>query len=229
MDYKRILWTSLVILAAGIFLLCYKQPSLDLCVTILGGVLTASAVVNLGMQFAYSRQSKVDGSKHSLSSIWGSMAAIASGCLGIWMIINPAGFTTAMVYIFGGLMIIGGLFLIYDMVFVFKPVKFPFGFYILPTLVTICGIVMCVLSPETTKNIIITIVAIAMIVFSIGAIIVVSGLSSYNRTLRETEKAAQKAAEEAAKEAAKAAAEPSQPEIPEDTTYTDVSDTPTQE
>lgn len=217
MDYKRILWTSLVILAAGILLLCYKQPSLEFCVTFLGIVLTASAVLNLGMQYAYSRQSKADGSKHSLSSIGGTLAAVASGCLGIWMIITPAGFTTAMVYIFGALMIIGGLFLIYDMVFVFKPVKFPFGFYIMPALVTICGIVMCVISPDTTKNIIITIAAIAMIVFAIGAIIVVSGLSSYNRTLRESEKAAAKAAEEAAK-----ATESTKNELPEEASYTDI-------
>lgn len=204
MDYKRILWTSLLILAAGILLLCYKQPSLDFCVMCLGGLLVASSVLNIAMQFAYSRQSKEDNSRHSLASIGGTMTAIASGALGLWMLFAPVGFTTAMVYVFGALMIFGGLYLVCLMLFVYRPVKFPAGFYILPSLVAVCGIVMCVLPPATTKDIIIKITSIVMIVFAVGAIIVVSGLSSYQRSLKK-----------AAKAEAEAAAAPQEPEVTE--------------
>lgn len=187
MDYKRILWTSLLILAVGILLLCYRLNSLDLCVRILGALLVGSSVLNIAMLIGASRQRKEDGKKSSLHSIGGMLTAIASGALGLWMLLSPEVFTTAMVYVFGAMMILAGLFLIYTMLYVYKPVKFPLGFYILPSLVTICGVVMCIISPETTKNIIIMVSAIAMIVFSVGAIIVVSGLVSYNREI-ENEK-----------------------------------------
>lgn len=220
MDYKRILWTSLLILAAGILLLCYKQPSLDFCVICLGGLLLASSVLNIAMQFAYSRQSKEDNSHHSLSSVWGTMTAIASGALGLWMLLAPSGFTTAMIYVFGAIMILGGVYLICIMLFVFKPVKFPGGFYILPSLVTICGIVMCVISPETTKSVIVTVTAIAMIVYALGAIIVVSGLASYNRTLKNQTPAAAHE-EPAVAEISESSETDSEPETSESTEKTE--------
>ncbi len=181
MDYKRILWTSLLILAAGIFLLCYKLPSLTFVVTCLGYLFLASAVLNITMLFARASRRDEDGKKEGLS-ILGILSGVASGALGLWMVIAPEGFTTAMIYILGALMIIGGLFLIFTMAAGFRPVKFPFGFYILPALVTICGIV-CVCSPVTIEKSIVLITAITMIVYAVGALIEVAALISYRRNL----------------------------------------------
>lgn len=183
MDYKRILWTSLLVLAVGILLLCYKLPSLDFFVQCLGYLFLASSILNIAMQFARARQRSEDNGKRSSVSIIGMLTAIASGALGLWMVLSPAGFATAMIYILGAMMIISGLFLIFTMAFGFKPVRFPSGFYILPSLVTICGIVMCVLSPDTTKEFIVMITAITMIVFSVGALIEVAGLIAYRRSM----------------------------------------------
>lgn len=182
MDYKRILWTSLLILAAGIVLLCYKLPSLTLFVTCLGYLFLASSILNIAMQFARARRRDEGGNKGS-ASVVSMLSAIASGALGLWMVLSPAGFTTAMIYILGAMMILGGLFLMFTMSVGFRPVKFPFGFYVLPALVAICGIVMCVLSPDTTKDIIVTITAVTMIVFGVGALIEVAGLVAFRRTL----------------------------------------------
>lgn len=181
MDYKRLLWTSLLILAAGIFLLCYKLPSLTFVVTCLGYLFLASAVLNITMLFARASRRDEEGKKEGLS-VLGILSAVASGALGLWMVISPEGFTTAMIYILGALMIIGGLFLIFTMAAGFRPVKFPFGFYILPALVTICGIV-CVCSPVTIEKSIVLITAIAMIVYAVGALIEVAALISYRRNL----------------------------------------------
>ncbi|MDE6535924.1 MAG: DUF308 domain-containing protein [Muribaculaceae bacterium] len=215
MDYKRILWTSLLILAVGILLLCYKTTSLDLCVRFLGALLVGSSVLNIAMQIGASRQRKEDGKKHSITSLGGMFTAVASFVLGLWMLLSPEVFTTAMVYIFGAMMILSGLFLIYTMFHSYKPVKFPFGFYILPILVTICGIVICLISPETTKAIIITVTAIAMIVYSVGAIIMVSGLISYNRQVKAEESATADDKERKSKETEKSEETPSQPSITE--------------
>lgn len=183
MDYKRILWTSLLVLAAGIVLLCYKLPSLDFFVSCLGYLFLASAVLNIAMQFSRARQRAEDTGKKSGTSVIGMLSAVASGALGLWMVLSPAGFATAMVYILGAIMIIAGLFLIFTMAAGFRPIRFPFGFYILPGLVAICGIVMCVLPPETTKEFIVMITAIAMIVFAVGALIEVAGLIAFRRSL----------------------------------------------
>lgn len=182
MAYKRILWTALLILAVGILLLVYPISTLDLFVRILGGLFLGAAAVNLLLQFARSRSA----SAHR-ASLLGSLTAVASGALGLWMLLAPAGFSTAMVYILGAFMILGGLYLIFTMAVGFKPVRFPIGFYILPTLVTLCGIAICILRPEQTKAAIDTVTGIAMIVYAVGALIEVAGLMSMQRTVKAPE------------------------------------------
>lgn len=184
MDYKRILWTSLLVLAAGILLLCYKLPSLEFFVSCLGYLFLASAVLNIVLQFVRARRhSDEAGRKSSGASVFGMLSAVASGALGLWMVLSPGGFSTAMIYILGAMMILAGLFLVFTMVAGFRPVKFPFGFYLLPSLVALCGIVMCILPPDTTKEFIVMITAIAMIVFSVGALIEVAAIISFRRNL----------------------------------------------
>lgn len=212
MDYKRILWTSLLVLAAGIILLCYKLPGLDFFVRCLGWLFIAAAVLNIVMQFARAGR-KSEGKSHA--SVIGMLTAVASGALGLWMVLTPGGFATAMVYIMGAMMILGGFFLIFTMAFGFRPVKFPYGFYILPALVAACGIVMCCISPDQSKEFIVMITAIAMIVFSVGALIEVAGLVSLRRSIEQAAKAS------AVPDVTVAPAEP----VVEDVTPTDVTPT----
>ena len=83
MDYKRILWTSLLVLAAGILLLCYKLPSLEFFVSCLGYLFLASAVLNIVLQFVRARRhSDEAGRKSSGASVFGMLSAVASGALG---------------------------------------------------------------------------------------------------------------------------------------------------
>lgn len=181
MDTKRIFWTSVLVLAVGILLLCYRLPGLDFLVSCLGWLFIAAAVLNLIMQFV--RAGKVDKQTGHTghTSVLSMLTAIASGALGLWMVLAPGGFVTAMVYILGAMMILSGVYLIYTMLFGFRPIRFPFGFYILPSLVTICGIVICCMSPVEIQNSIVMITAIAMIVLSIGAMIEVAGVASFRR------------------------------------------------
>lgn len=179
MEYKRILWTSLLVLAVGILLLVYPISTLDLFVRILGALFLGAAALNILLQLLRTRSSS-----KAKASILGLLTAVASGALGLWMLLAPAGFSTAMVYILGAFMIIGGVYLILTMALTFRPIKFPFGFYILPLLVAICGIVICLLPPADTKNAIDTVTGIAMIVYGVGAIIEVTGVISMQRALR---------------------------------------------
>lgn len=196
MDSKRLLWTSLLVLAAGIFLISYKQPSLEFCVLCLGGLFIAAAVLNVAMQFARAGRTDSKGRKQKASVI-GMFTAIAAGALGLWMVLAPSGFTTAMVYILGAMMILGGSFQLLTLGIGFKPIKFPFAFYILPLLVTICGIVICCIPPEQTMDAIVTIIAIAMIVFAVGGLIEVAGVASFRRSLKQAAAEAQKASDTA--------------------------------
>lgn len=181
MDYKRLFWTSLLILAVGVFILCYQLPSLVFVVTCLGYLFLASAVLNITLLFARASRRDVNGKKEGLS-VLGILSAVASGALGLWMVLSPDGFTTAMIYILGALMIIGGLFLIFTMAAGFRPIKFPFVFYILPASVTLCGIV-CVCSPVTIEKSIVLITAIMMIVYAVGALSEVAALVFYRRKI----------------------------------------------
>lgn len=174
--YKRLLWTSVLILVAGIVMLCYKIPTLEFFVSLLGWLLLIAGVLNAAMQFVYSRRQSTPG------TLLGVFTAIAAIALGLWMVLFPTEFATIMIYILGALMILAGSLSIYTLAVGFKPVKFPRWFYIIPSLVTLCGLVVCLLSPATTQRGIVVITAIVMILYAIGGIIQAASLLSLRNT-----------------------------------------------
>ncbi len=169
---KRLLITSSLILVAGIVMLCYKIPTLAFFVSLLGWLLLIAGVLNAAMQFVYSRRQSKPG------TLIGILTAIAAIALGLWMVLLPDEFATVMIYILGALMILAGSLSIYTLAVGFKPIKFPRWFYIIPSLVTLTGIVVCLLSPATTEKGIVTLTAIVMIVYAAGGLIQSASLLS---------------------------------------------------
>lgn len=93
----------------------------------------------------------------------------AIGCvgLGLCMCIVPGVFVSVTIYILALSLIIGGVM---QMVSVAE-FKLPLGFYIVPALVAITGVVMFILGAEKDASIIVLVAGIAMVIYAVNLLV----------------------------------------------------------
>ncbi|MDE7472660.1 MAG: DUF308 domain-containing protein [Muribaculaceae bacterium] len=169
MNSKATILTNLIILAAGI-LLCYVHGRDNIPHTIVlvtGLTLIVPALINLFLLFR-----RRDSDRHRPTSsmkVAGWISSIASIGLGTLMVIAPGLFTPILVYIFGTMMILASLMLIFLLTGAVREAGVPGWLYVGPILVLIAGVVMvCVGQPRITDAMVTLITGISMIVFSLS-------------------------------------------------------------
>lgn len=132
--------TSLIILAAGIAM-CWFNSSVDILrVTVLtiGTAFTLGGVINL-IGISVSRHREKIGSLVSTMS-W--ISGVGGIILGLFLLIFPEVIIPYLVYLFGALLVLGGVTLICLMAWGNKDVVYPGYYYILPVIILIDGIVI---------------------------------------------------------------------------------------
>lgn len=183
MTTKSNLWTAVIVLLAGVLLICIYPIAADIIVQVLGGMFLLAAILNLSMLF---------GTKAGKSSKSGNMTAIltaiASGVLGLWMLIDPQSLVSLLVYLIAAVIIVAGVYQVCTLLFAFRPIRFPFGFFVLPMLLIIGGIAMIFLGPQKVSSGLALIVGIVMIVYAISLFIEVYGVYSFNKALSNGKK-----------------------------------------
>lgn len=178
-SYKGSLWSAVFALAAGLFMVVWPDITLEKVVLIVGILFIASAVFNLA--FALSRRK---GSKSS-SSLMGLVASFGAAVLGIVMVVNPIGIVNVFIYIIAAAIILLGLYEICAMAFMFRPISFPFGFFILPSLLVVCGVIVCILGAEKVGQLMVMVTGISLMVYAVSTFINIVGLVSYRRSLKK--------------------------------------------
>ncbi len=99
----------------------------------------------------------------------GWISSIASVGLGVLMVVAPGLFTPVLVYIFGGVMILASMMLIYLMSRAVRSHGLPVWLYVGPVLVLAAGVVMvCMGQPAITDSMVTLITGIGMVVFSLS-------------------------------------------------------------
>lgn len=183
-------WTGVVVLLVGIALIFLRSTAIDVVVMVLGGMFLLAAAINLYFLFSSTKvvvESNGKTRSHSGLSIGSMLSAIAAAALGLWMLLDPATMSSLVVYVFAALMIISGIYHVCVLVFSFKPVKFPAIFYVLPTLLALCGIVILIIGASATKDYIVLITGICMIVYAVCCFLEVAGASSFYKQKQLTE------------------------------------------
>lgn len=185
MRNKSLTWTGVVVLVVGIALLFLRATAINIVVMVLGGMFLLAAAINLYLIFSDAAKVKVDsggraraGSELSVGSV---LSAIAAAALGLWMLLDPSALSTLMVYLIAGLMIVAGLYHACLLAFGFRPMRFPFIYYVLPILLVVAGVVVLLVGALTIKNYIVLIAGVAMIVYAVSCFLEVAGSSSYYR------------------------------------------------
>lgn len=189
MNSKATVITNLIVLAAGILLcLVHGRENIPHTIVFITGVtLIVPGLINLVLLFSHR-----DDERHrptATMKVAGWISSIASVGLGVLMVVAPGLFTPILVYIFGSVMVLSSLMLIYLMSRAVKEHGIPVWLYAGPVLVLVAGVVMlCMGQPKITDSMVTLITGIGMIVFSLSwftaSIMIVRSRRARNRALQ---------------------------------------------
>lgn len=168
MNSKTSVISNLIVLVAGI-LLCYvyNRENIPHSIVFISGItLIVPGLINLVLLFSHR-----DDDRHrptAAMKVAGWISSVASVGLGVIMVVAPGLFTPILVYLFGAVMILASLMLIYLLSRVAKETKIPLWLFLGPVIVLIAGIVMLCMGHSIADNYITLITGIAMILFSLS-------------------------------------------------------------
>lgn len=171
------LLTAIVVGIVGIVLIIFEGRAelLNWIVIVLGFGFILPGVFNLISQFSS------PSGKRSTSSI---IAAVGCVILGIVLCAVPGVFVNILIYLFAFTLVVGG---IAQMVSI-ADFKLPLGFYIIPALVAITGLIMVFAGAEKDASAIVLVTGIAMVLYSANLFVEYFQLRKYKATGRLSER-----------------------------------------
>ncbi len=190
MDYKGNLWSAILALIVGIVMVFFSDLALETVVLVIGILFIATGVFNLIIEM----NRKDEKGRKRISPI-GVLATAGTGILGILMVCTPHTMINLIIYLFAAAFILLGVYQICSLAFFYRPVTFPFWFFILPALLVITGVVICIIGPSAVAQTMTLITGIALIVYAIASFIDIAGLLSFRRDMRKMAEASQSAAQ----------------------------------
>lgn len=181
MKSKNLTYTGIVTLILGVGLLFMQHTAIDIVVMVVGGAFLLSAIIDLILVFRAKSKIKTSGGHAESISIVSTLTAVATGALGLWLLLKPSTFTSLLVYVFAAIILLSGLYHIFMLGFGFRDARFPFAFYILPILLVIAGVAIFIIGATAMVNAIVLVTGICLIVYSVCNFIEAAGESSYAR------------------------------------------------
>lgn len=177
-------------LIAGIVMVFFSDLALETVVLVIGILFIATGVFNLIIEM----NRKDEKGRKRISPI-GVLATAGTGILGILMVCTPHTMINLIIYLFAAAFILLGVYQICSLAFFYRPVTFPFWFFILPALLVITGVVICIIGPSAVAQTMTLITGIALIVYAIASFIDIAGLLAFRRDMRKMAEASQSAAQ----------------------------------
>lgn len=163
MSGKIDLFTSVIVLAVGIALICLYQrvDILDWIVILIGIMFMIPGIFSLVSGIS----SRMSGNVASV------IAGIGAIVLGAVMCIFPTPFAHILVYIFAGILIVGGIYHIAFIGWLSKPFILPWYYYIIPVLMIIAGLLMIFTDLRTINSVVVLITGISLVCSSFNSLI----------------------------------------------------------
>lgn len=98
------------------------------------------------------------------------IAALGSALFGLWLMIMPAFFVSILMYILGAILVLAGIQLISSLVSARRDSMVPAGFFVVPVLILLAGIIV-LLNPFATASVPFIILGVSCIFYSLSDII----------------------------------------------------------
>lgn len=147
----------------GVVFIVWPEISLAYLVMLIGALFLAPGVITL---ITYYFRSKSDYEKDISIPIQG----VASILLGLLLILIPQFFINFFMFLFGFILLSAAVYQIVTLIRARKWARVPWGFYVLPSLLIITGVIILV-KPETVAAYTVIIFGIGLILYGLGEII----------------------------------------------------------
>lgn len=158
-------YKSIIALVLGIVLVVWPESAVNLIIIVLGALAllfgTVSIVVSL-------KKEESESNKKSLLT----MNGLASVVLGLVLIIFPTFFAGVVMFLFGAMLLVSGVFEISNLVSLKKSVDIPVSLFVGPVITALCGIIIFFNPFATTK----------LIFIFFGASLILYAITSYLST-----------------------------------------------
>lgn len=184
MKSKNLTYTGIVTLILGVALLFMQHTAINVVVMVVGGAFLLSAIIDLILVFRAKSKIETSGGHAESISVVSTLTAVATGALGLWLLLKPTTFTSLLVYVFAAIIILAGLYHICMLGFGFKDARFPFAFYILPLMLVAAGVVVFIIGATAMMNAIVLVTGICLIVYAVCNFIEAAGESSYTKRIQ---------------------------------------------
>lgn len=162
--------TSLIVLVVGILLIVWhtRVDILSWIIMAVGTMLIIPSLYSLIAALVRKSSNRREGDHSAPTST--IVASIGALVLGIWMLVAPGFFVGVLAFIFGGLLVLFGIFHILVVSVWSKPYILPWYFYILPVLLIIAGVVILCSDVRTLNDAVVLITGISFVASSVCSI-----------------------------------------------------------
>lgn len=181
--------TILVVFVAGILLIAWHSriDILQWVVVLVGIALIVPALYSFIIALGRRRRGEGDERQRTArtSTLWTSVAAMA---LGVWMVLDPTFFAGLLAFMFGGILVLYGIYHIVLMSYWLRPAVFPFWFYIIPVLMLASGIVILCTGVRAMNSVVVLITGIALVASAVNSMLEYTAASSGRRSIESDDK-----------------------------------------
>lgn len=177
--------TGLLILAIGVVLIICNKLITGQGIIVLAGVLfLLTGIINIAL-YVTRRDAEGKRIRSGMSLFLGWLVSIAAILLGLCMLVFTSTFNAMIPFIFGSLIFLGSLMLIFTFIFgVRKIVVLPAWVWLFPFAMIVLGVVIITRNPIHDDPLIMILTGVAMIIFGITGIIVGIIVASVKRNMR---------------------------------------------
>lgn len=185
---STILYGLLVILIGALLIAFNNNGELLTWVVVLAGIaLIVPCLYTLITTVSDGRRDRAAGTDNLSTRIMSTGVIITSVIgigLGIWLVASPNFFIRFIAYAFAVILILYGIYHLCVVVWLCAPAKMPLGYYILPLLLIIAGLVILCTDLRNLKSAVIIITGFGLIFAGISSILEYWAVrSAYNRSL----------------------------------------------
>lgn len=150
---------SVFAIAIGLLLVFWPETAINYLVITIGVLFFIPGLISL---IAYFTQKKEVAEKYVFP-----IAGLGSVLFGIWLMIMPGFFVTILMYILGFILVLGGIQQIVSLVSARKSYKISAGYYVVPVLILIAGLIV-LLNPFSVASAAFIMLGITSIVYGLS-------------------------------------------------------------
>ncbi len=168
MKGKNYIFTYLSTLIIGILLLIFhdRETLYNTVVLIIGILIAVPSLILFITTLVRKGDSKESPGLKNTIKLTSSIASLVGLGFGVWMIANPAFFVSAIIYTLGAILILAGILQMTMIYLGAKPLRPAIGWFIIPLLTLLTGVVIVFLGPAKVSAFAGLITGIALVLYA---------------------------------------------------------------